>query len=269
MIGLPRSLMILVTLLVAGTAPGVQAGSDDDKKKPKQEKPFVFTNDDLPPAEGAPPAANDADATAAPTTAPTAAVSIPSYGEVRDRSGHGEGWWRMRAAELDVKVLDAAIRSQELHVQKLRGKLTLSDPTLLQRWKDAAIYLTEVEAERDALPDELRDAGGLPGWLRRGEVEIPAEALPAPVPLAPSFGDGVTLTWTADRQARFHIVEFQCLDCCSGFDPCEVVSRDVSSPSAPFALEAGKSASWRVRSLDEFGFPGEWSGWETVEYTSP
>jgi hypothetical protein len=254
---------LLAVLLVSGslipfpTAHGRQ--QETQKEETEQDEPIVFTNDDLPPA---PPSSSAPVATAPPPPA-KAPAAIPSYDGYRDRNGHGEGWWRQRAAELDLKILDARIRAETLHVQYVKG-LTITDPTLASRSKEATEYLLELEAERDQLPEELRRAGGLPGWLRRGGRSLPSELLPPPEPLEPSWADGVTFSWKPVPDAAFYIVEVECPDCC-GPMPCDVRSRDVSGTSARFSFEADRAGRWRLRSLDAAGFAGEWSDWLPFE----
>ena len=101
------------------------------------------------------------DESKAPALLMPATESLPSYDGHHDRDGRGEGWWRYRAALLDAECLAAQLLAEELHVDYAKGK-TLTDSTLAWR---------EVEARRDQLPEEMRQAGGLPGWLRRGEPD--------------------------------------------------------------------------------------------------
>ena len=74
----------------------------------------VFTNADLPPplpVTGASAAAVQASLSPAPAPAP-ARVAQFQLGEPRDQNGHGEGWWRQRAAEFDLKIYDAWVTAQ-------------------------------------------------------------------------------------------------------------------------------------------------------------
>jgi len=247
-----------LSVVVAGwlilSAP-FQAQQQSGKKEADKDETFVYTNADMPSAYPS--------STTLPRNAPPTALKLPSgssYAGVRDRSGHGEGWWRQRAAEMDARVLAARIEAEQLHVDYVKGK-TITDPSLGARSRDATKALLKLEAERDRLPEEMRRAGGLPGWLRRGGTSLPSELLPSPVPFEASYSDELLLSWEAVRQAGFYIVEAQCLDCCGLLAPCDVESLDVSTTSAGFPFAPGSSVTWRVRALDAAGFAGEWSEW--------
>ena len=110
-------------------------------------------------------------------------------------------------------------------------------------------------------PEEMRQAGGLPGWLRRGETTLPDEVLPSPVLEGPVLADELTLTWKPVIGAAFYLIEVQCTDCCGLMEPCEPRTLDVARASARFPFESDGSGRFRVRALDAAGFPGEWSGW--------
>src|SRR5210317_550305 len=94
-------LFVSVGLVVAPSTHTARA-QDRDRKETGQEAPVVYTNEDLPPA----PVGTQATATARPAPPEPLAVSA-SHDAVRDRSGHGEGWWRQRAAELEARVVAA------------------------------------------------------------------------------------------------------------------------------------------------------------------
>jgi hypothetical protein len=244
--------ILVAGLLTLGSCVPVRAESKKDEAE--GEPQVVYTNEDLRRVRSSP---GSAPAARPPEPIP---VEIPSYATYRDRNGHGEGWWRQRAAELDLRILEAGDRAQRLHVAFVRGK-TLTDPTLAQRSQEATKALLRLEAERDGLPEELRQAGGLPGWLRRGSGVLPTEPLAAPLPKAASHTGLLGLFWQAVPQAASYLVELQCLDCCGPIGACDVQSRDVSDTRAQFAFEAGRSGRWRVRALDAAGFAGAWSEW--------
>jgi len=227
-----------------------QSKTDDDE-------PLVFTNADLPP-----PLPTSGPTTPAPDTPPPGATTGMSYAEARDRNGHGEGWWRRRAAELDLAVALAWREAQTLHVQFVRGK-EITDPTLKLRSREATLAYKELEAERERLPEELRQAGGMPGWLRRGADPFPVEDLGAPTGLELIRGELPTLSWQAPAQASYYLVELQCLDCCGLLGPCDMQSIDVAATQLPYEVEADKTLRWRVLSMDSAGFPGDWSEWVT------
>ena len=222
-----------------------------EQKKQDGSKPTVYTNADLPPA---PPSSADS-----PPPAPAPEL-LPSYDGHRDRDGYGEGWWRYRAALLDVECLAAQLLAEELHVDYVKGK-TLTDSTLAVRSREATLAWREVEARRDQLSEEMRQAGGLPGWLRRGEPDWQADLLPAPELEARSQADPSPLRWKPVRGAAFYLIEVQCTDCCGLMAPCESRTLDVSRTSVRSPFETGGSGRWRVCALDPTGIPGEWSDW--------
>lgn len=248
--------------LISGMA--VHAEQRNAKEKTEQKETVVYTNEDLPPA---PPGSSASPVTPPQASpAPSTSLAIPSYDSIRDQNGHGEGWWRQRAAELDARILEARIEAEKLHVAYVRGK-TIIDPTLAPRSREATLFLKKLEAERDALPEELRRAGGLPGWLRGGQ-SAPSEALPPPEPEAPTHAGALTLSWKPVPLGAFYVVELQCLDCCGPIEPCEVSSRDVTGTSVQLPFEGGHSGRWRVRALDAAGAGGEWSDWQSFEHPS-
>ncbi len=235
---------------------------ETDTKKETEPEPIVYTNADLPPplpTTGTSPPPAPASTSSAATT--SAQLSYDSY---LDKNGHGEGWWRHRAAELDLEVLAARLRAQELHVGYVKGT-TIIDPTLAPRSREATLLLLKLEAEREGLTEELRQAGGLPGWLRRDGFFLPSEPLPSPAPEKPIRADGLKLSWKPVARAAFYIIEVQCLDCCGLLGPCEVRTLNVTRTSARFPFEADRSGRWRVRALDAAGFGGVWSTWYDFE----
>lgn len=147
----------------------------------------------------------------------------------------------------------------------MRGK-TIVDATIPARSREATRVLRELEAERERLPEELRRAGGLPGWLRRRGEPVSSEPLPPPRVEEPTSAGDVVFSWKTVPSAAFYIVEVQCLDCCVLLDPCDPRSIDVKGTSATFPFEGGGSGRWRVRALDVNGFAGGWSEWKEFEH---
>jgi hypothetical protein len=248
------ALVVVGCMLLTVSAP-TQA---TERKKQDESKAPVYTNADLPPAP--PSSSGSSSPVPAPALLMPATESLPSYDGHRDRDGRGEGWWRYRATLLDAECLAAQLLAEELHVDYAKGK-TLTDSTLASRSREATLAWREVEARRDQLPEEMRQTGGLPGWLRRGEPDWLADPLPAPVPATQPQADPSLLTWKPVHGAAFYLVEVQCTDCCGLMAPCDSRTLYVSRASARFPFESGGSGRWRVLALDSAGIPGEWSDW--------
>ncbi len=245
----------LICVLVAPPPRADEKGKQDTKTK-------TYTNEDLPPVSDA---ARTPHPAPTQTAAPPADSPIPSYDDMRDENGHGEGWWRLRANELDAKILEARYEAQRLHVGYVKGN-RLVDPRLPARSREATARLLELEAERDGLPEELRRAGGPASWLWPCGRSLPAKPLPSPKPGAAAHGAGaVTLSWDPVPDGTFYLVEVECLDCCGFREDCGVTSLDVTKTTARLPLEAGHSGRWRVRALDAAGRPGAWTGWQALE----
>jgi hypothetical protein len=252
--------------MLAVPAVAQQATATDEAEQQRGAR-TVFTNADLPPPlpTGTPPAPEPASSPeqdlmslGAPPAPATAGLSYASH---RDRDGHGEGWWRHRAAELELRLYEAQLEAHKAHVAYVKGKV-LIDPQVPVRSRAATQHMREIEAEREGLNEELRQAGGLPGWLSRPGGTPSTEPLPAPtVELPGGVNPGDVLTWTPVPNAAFYLVELQCLDCCGLLGPCEALTLDVTQASVAVPAEARGTGRWRLRALDAAGFGGDWSAW--------
>lgn len=235
----------LIALLLLGLAWGTVRAAEDP--------PVVYTNKDLPKAEGTsrPPAeSKDPDP-----------VELPTYDAIRDRNGHGEAWWRQRACELDAQIAVAEDEAQRLLVRSKRNGV-LVDPTVATRAKEAADHLIELRAERAGLPKELTEAGGLSSWLY-GISCLEAPALAAPETTPADVAEGLAMSWKSVTPGARYVVELQCLDCCGMAGPCDVRSVEAIGTSLRLPFDAGHSGRWRVRAIDPTGPVGAWSEWQS------
>lgn len=208
---LASSLCLIPTQAEAAPAPqqapsvaeAARKAREQSRTRPQPAK--VFTNEDVanltgvvnvvgpPPAEpGAAPAAGaaPADATAAPAdaTAPAAAATPGAAAappaEVRD-----EAYWRTQFAaarkkladdtkELDILQREYNLKQQQFYMDPNVALREQNNRADLNRTLDQ-INTKKLDVERDqqaitALEDQLRQAGGNPGWSR------PVEPAPAP-----------------------------------------------------------------------------------------
>lgn len=258
--------MLVVTACLALGTP-TRSQQDSERERNERGAAHVYTNDDLPAALPV-PGGSSAGPDEGSNGQEEASLTIPSYSGFRDRDGHGEGWWRLRAAELDLRIIAARLDAQRLHVAFVKGE-TLVDPSLPSRSRAATRHLRDLEAERERLPEKLRLAGGLPGWLRRGDRPPPTGLLPPPALREPAGGEALLFSWEAVPRAAFYVVELRPDECGRLVGECDTLSLDVSEPKARFPLEAGPGGQWRVIALDKAGFPGEWSSWTRFERLIP
>jgi len=167
----------VVGILPRGTTGRADRLSGESGSRPAVAPEAVFTNDDLPPP------LESWKTLEPPVAAGTEAQALPplTYDTYLDSEGHGEQWWRDRRAHLTTELEEAQAevdRAYEVfqNLKRAFGYIPPEEPPsgrLLQGLQDARRRLDDAlsrrdaaQASLDALREEARRAGALPGWLR-------------------------------------------------------------------------------------------------------
>src|SRR5262245_11517421 len=166
---------LLFTCAVQASAQSVADAARKERARQKQAEPSkkgTYTNAT---------AAGAAAATAAEKPAEKKPEAAAKPTGPTDKNGHDEKYWRdafqkARGAvrQADDKVQLQEMRLKDLNTQLLRqadiyNKENILGPIITQTQKDLEAAKAEAEQARNnvsKLEDELRAAGGLPGWAR-------------------------------------------------------------------------------------------------------
>lgn len=103
-------------------------------------------------------------------------MALPAIAETDPEAAAEKAYWQKRYASLldEAEVLRETVeRERELYADANRRNYRRGDKRHRHRkaMLEAAARLEVVERELEALPDEARRAGALPGWLREVELE--------------------------------------------------------------------------------------------------